>query len=304
MDLKLENKINIADENKAHTKPCLDKLDDVIVDYIQTCPETVVDVGDKEAFDVKTTIEGNPDQAIFRKTSKNGAFNPPIGFFNTDTDTQGPMSHMFIKVTMPTQHMRYLIGLHGCNFRKLSKTTNTPYIWYHVDKNLIEIFGAPMCIAHAATLLKEKMTKRDERTFIPITVDSKRIEHALGPNHNKLKVFAEKSKSKYIIYHRDTEEIEIKGSPYAIKKAIHLLRYQMTLIQQSEFIQVGVHADQVGLLIGKAAAQFNKIKEDTGVTHIVYHANTHEIQLQGTVASKQKASLIILNKMEAIKNYR
>ena len=58
-----------------------------------------------------------------------GVYNPPNSFY-----TQ-------LDITLNDSEICQLIGKNGCNFKFLTRVSNSQYIWWNKSKNIIEIWG-------------------------------------------------------------------------------------------------------------------------------------------------------------------
>lgn len=96
-------------------------------------------------------------------TITSGVYNPPVGV--TINNMQIPTFSAHVNITVPPEHMKFVIGVQGHYFNAITRCSGALYIWYHKESGIIEVVGFPGGLDDAIKRLKSRMDHISSKAY-------------------------------------------------------------------------------------------------------------------------------------------
>ena len=270
----------------------------------------------------------------FDKQFNSGTYNPPTMVTFLPEGGFIPQEKHCIKVplTISPTLMKMVIGKDGYYFNAITKASNTEYIWYKKDENVVEIWGTPSNLEDAKKRLMDRMnlisakfsatdvicnTQDLKCIKIPITVESSLMCQVIGKDGCHFNSIKKATNTTSIWCKREENIIEVWGPSSNLEDAKQKLLNKMNEVSGKDntsyhdnyesdltciTVDVTVDTSLMSQVIGKDGYYFNCIKKASNITSIWCKREDNVIELWGPSSNLEDAKHRLIQRMDYIKS--
>lgn len=205
-----------------------------------------------------------------------------------------------VSIEVPKAQHKYIIGHKGSAINEILSLTGVSVEMPHNESTAtsITLRGPHDKIGAALTMVYEKANSVGTEV---LDAPAWLHKYIIGRKGSKIKELTQDMPKVHVEF-ADKDKIKIEGPPEEVAKVAEILRPLVSdLVRNMVSNEINVDIKYHKHIIGKAGANINKIKEDTGVT-INISENSNSIRIEGLKKGVDQAKQEILDMVTKLEN--